>query len=37
MNDGGATKRRADLMFDKILDLTQVKSVTVGGVEIPMP
>ena len=27
----------ADLMFDKILDLTQVKSVTVGGVEIPMP
>ena len=36
MNDGGATKRRADLMFDKILDLTQVKSVTVGGVEIPM-
>ena len=37
MNDGGATKRRADLMFDKILDLDQVKSVTVGGVEIPMP
>ena len=37
MNDGGAAKRRADLMFDKILDLDQVKSVTVGGVEIPMP
>lgn len=25
------------MAFDKILDLTQVKSVTVGGVEIPMP
>ena len=30
-------RQRRGLLFDKILDLTQVKSVTVGGVEIPMP
>lgn len=36
LNDEGSTKHRADLMFDEILDLDEVKSVTVGDVEVPV-
>lgn len=37
VNDHGATLVQADLMFDRVIDLDSVVSVTVGDVEIPMP
>ena len=37
VNDHGETLAQADLMFDRVIDLESVVSVSVGAVEIPMP